>query len=71
MQALSEGDKEKDMFCGKMFDKTVNEYDYLNKTVFSDEATFHRSGKFNRHNVRTWGTENPHGTLNMCGTHQN
>ena len=66
-----EGDKERDMFCGKIFDKTANEYDYLNKIVFSYEATFHLSGKFNRQNVRTWGTENPHGNLNMCGTRQN
>ena len=28
-----------------MFDKTANEYDYLNKIVFSDEVTFHLSGK--------------------------
>jgi hypothetical protein len=27
--------------------------------IFSDEATFHLSGKVNRHNVRIWGTENP------------
>jgi len=28
--------------------------------MFSDEVTFHLSGKVNRHNVRIWGTENPH-----------
>lgn len=28
--------------------------------IFSDEATFHVSGKVNRYNVRAWGTENPH-----------
>ena len=28
--------------------------------MFCDKATFHPSGKVNRHNVRIWGTENPH-----------
>jgi hypothetical protein len=32
-------------FCGEMFDKTENEADYLNKIGFSNEATFHPSGK--------------------------
>jgi hypothetical protein len=36
--------------------------DFL-RLVFSDEATFHLSGKVNRHNVRIWGTENPHATV--------
>ena len=27
--------------------------------MFTDEATFHLSGKVNRHKVRIWGTENP------------
>ena len=27
---------------------------------FSEEKTFHVSGAENRHNVRIWGTENPH-----------
>jgi hypothetical protein len=31
--------------------------------VFSDEASFHLSGKVNRHNVRIWGTENPRATV--------
>jgi hypothetical protein len=30
--------------------------------IFSDEATFHLSRKVNHHNVRIWGTENPHAT---------
>jgi len=37
-----------------------NEDDYLNKIVFSDEDSFHLGVKVNRHNVRRWGTENPH-----------
>lgn len=30
------------------------------KLVFNDEATFYVCGKVNHHNVRIWGTENPH-----------
>ena len=28
--------------------------------VFSDEATFHTTGKVNKHNTCIWGTEHPH-----------
>jgi hypothetical protein len=31
--------------------------------TFGDEAAFHISGKVNKHNVRIWGTENPHAFL--------
>jgi len=39
-----------------------NDDDLLAKIIFSDEATFHLSGKVNRYNVRIWGSENPHAT---------
>jgi hypothetical protein len=39
-------------FCGGMFEKMENEDDYLNKIVFSDEASFHLRGKVSRQNVR-------------------
>jgi hypothetical protein len=32
---------------------------FLDKIVFSDEATFHLSGKVNRHNLIIWGSQNP------------
>jgi hypothetical protein len=53
----------KKTFCTEMFDKKENEYDYLNKIVFSNEDTFRLSGKINHHNVRIWGTENPRETV--------
>jgi hypothetical protein len=31
--------------------------------MFSGEATFHISGKVNKHNVRMWGSGNPHATV--------
>jgi hypothetical protein len=33
---------------------------FMKYVVFSDEATFHVSGKVNRHNCRICGSENPH-----------
>jgi len=38
----------------------MTEEGFLDRAVFSDESTFHISGKVHRHNVRIWGTENPH-----------
>jgi hypothetical protein len=32
---------------------------FLDKIVLSDEATFHLSGKVNRHNLIIWGSQNP------------
>jgi hypothetical protein len=36
---------------------------FLPHLIFSDEATFHLSGKVNRHNVRIWGLQNPQEAL--------
>jgi hypothetical protein len=36
---------------------------FAENLVFSDEATFRVCGKVNRQNVRSWGTENPHATM--------
>lgn len=41
----------------------MEENEFHERVVYSDEATFHLSGKVNRHNVRIWGTGNPHATL--------
>jgi hypothetical protein len=35
----------------------MEEDGFVERLIFSDEATFHISGKVNRHNVRIWGTE--------------
>ena len=34
--------------------------DYLKRVMSTDEACFHASGKVNRHNMRIWGSKNPH-----------
>ena len=33
---------------------------FVERLIFCDEATFNTSGKVNGHNVRIWGTEQPH-----------
>jgi hypothetical protein len=35
------------------------------RIIFSDEATFHLSGKANRHNIRIWGSEKPVAVVEM------
>jgi len=47
------------IFCVKM-QAAMTEEGFLDCVVFSDESTFHISGKVHRHNVHTWNTENPH-----------
>lgn len=58
-QALSVDDKQARVnFCIEMQARFEVD-DFADRLIFSDEATFHVSGKVNRHNVRIWGTENP------------
>ena len=47
-------------FCQIMLSHIANLDNFLDELTFSDEATFHLSGKVNRHNCRIWGTEKPH-----------
>ncbi|GBO15590.1 hypothetical protein AVEN_8296-1 [Araneus ventricosus] len=59
-QALFPRHKDQRMkFYMDMQDKCEHENGFSPRLVFSDKATFHVSGKVNRHNVRMWGTENP------------
>ena len=43
-----------------ILEKIKEDGHFLNRICFSDEATFHVSGKLNKHNARIWETENPH-----------
>ncbi|GBL96730.1 hypothetical protein AVEN_111864-1 [Araneus ventricosus] len=40
--------------------QAMEDDDLSGTLIFSNEATFHLSGKVNRHNVRMWGTVLPH-----------
>jgi hypothetical protein len=41
----------------------MEEDGFVERLIFSDEATFLISGKVNRHNVRIWGTEQLHAQI--------
>ena len=41
----------------------LEEDQFDEKLVFSDEATFYTNGKVNKQNVRIWRLENPHESL--------
>ena len=62
-------------FAVNMLQRISEDEAFLKLVCFSDEATFHVSGKLNKHNVRIWGSENPHASrelqrdspkLNVC-----
>ena len=44
--------------CVSWFIETKSD-EFLKQICFSDEATFHVSGKLNKHNARIWGSEQP------------
>jgi hypothetical protein len=46
-----------------MTENIYNEDNFLSNVIFSDKGTFHLPGTVNRHNVRVWGLENPHETI--------
>ena len=63
VQVITAADKRKrKQFCVDMQEK-LEEDEFNERLVFSDEATFHMNGKVNRHNVCIWGEENPHATI--------
>ena len=41
----------------------LEEDGFDDRLVFSNEATFHLTGKVNKHNTCIWGTEHPHSML--------
>ena len=60
VQALQPPDYEKRaQFAATLLERSDRDGGYLNRVLFTDEATFHVSGRVNRHNVRIWGTDNP------------
>lgn len=42
-----------------MLGNKIDNENYLSKTIFSDETSFHISGYVNRHNGRIWGEQLP------------
>ncbi|PNF19367.1 hypothetical protein B7P43_G06707 [Cryptotermes secundus] len=59
VQHLTDSDKVvRKEFCMQMFHRIQDD-----EKIFSDESTFHVSGKVNTHNCRIWGSENPRVSL--------
>ena len=59
VQAVTENDKQlRTVLSVNMLEFLEND-DFEDRIVFSDEATFHINGRVNRHNVRIWGSEHP------------
>ena len=59
LQALGPADYNScEAFCNDF--QNMLEDDSAARLVFGDECNFHLNGKVNYHNVRVWGTENPH-----------
>ena len=66
LQALEPNDKpRRKEFAVNMLERTSEDETFLTRVCFSDEATFHVSGKLNTHNVRIWGSEHPHVTREL------
>jgi len=63
LQKLQQGDFQKRIeLCNELQNYLEDEH-FSNHLIFSDEATFHLSGKVNKHNVRIWASEAPHAFL--------
>ena len=66
LQAFQPNDMPKrEEFAVNMLQRISEDETFLKRVCFSDEATFHVSGKLNKHNVRIWGPENPHVTREL------
>jgi hypothetical protein len=61
VQEIKPADKpQRQNFAIYILERIKQNQDFLSLVMFSNEATFHLSGKVNQHNVRIWGSENPH-----------
>ncbi|PSN47408.1 hypothetical protein C0J52_19199 [Blattella germanica] len=46
-------------FCSRVQQVMDEDEIFVDRIIFSDQATFHTNGRVNRHNCRIWGTQNP------------
>ena len=64
VQALVEGDNEnRETFCRWALLQEAEAAYFPANVLFTDEATFTRSGIFNFHNAHIWSVENPHAVV--------
>ncbi|CAH2000060.1 unnamed protein product [Acanthoscelides obtectus] len=60
LESLRPDDHVKRLDFSSNMKEAMEDDEFANCLVFSDEATFHLSGRVNSHNIRIWGTENAH-----------
>lgn len=61
VQELNEDDPDRRIeFCDNMMERCNADADFVNRIVFSDEATFYLNGTVNKQNCRYWAPQNPH-----------
>ena len=66
LQALQSNDMpRRKEFAVNMLQRISEDEAFLLRVCFSDEATFHVSGKLNKHNVRIWGSVRSKKGLNI------
>ena len=66
LQALkSEDTLRRKKFAVTMLNRLDSHPGFLKRVCFSDESTFYVSKLLNRHNLRIWGSENPHDTCEL------
>ena len=66
LQALQPNDvPRRKEFAVKILQRISEDEAFLKRVCFSDEATFHVSGKLNKHNVRIWGSVRSKKGLNI------
>ena len=66
LQALQSNDMpRRKEFAVNMLQRISEDEAFLKRVCFSDEATFHVSGKLNKHNVRIWGSVRSKKGLNI------
>ena len=66
LQALQPNDMPRQKkFAVNLLQRISEDGAFLKRVCFSDEATFYVSGKLNKHNVRIWGSENPHASREL------
>jgi hypothetical protein len=70
VEGLQPGDKEHRLeYCRWLLHKVVDEPNFLNCELWTDEAGFTRDGVMNLHNLHIWAEENPHPTQSSSFQH--
>jgi hypothetical protein len=71
VQGLQPGDKERRLeYCRWLLHRVVDEPDFLNRVLWTDEAGFTRDGVMNLHNLHVWAAENPRPTRSSSFQHR-